>query len=70
MIEADEIGEVANGTLGSRILCRYCRNSAEGASGGPQAGSSKRSMSCREATCAGHKRQHVKTDPRRFSLQL
>ena len=44
--------------------------SAEGAPGGPQVGSSKRSMPCREATCACNKRQHVKTDPRRFSLQL
>ena len=37
----------------------------EGAPGGPQAGSLKRSMSCREATCACHKRQHVKTDLRK-----
>jgi len=42
------------------FLCRYCRNSAEGAPGGPQASSSYRSMPVRvsygRATCAATSR--------------
>jgi len=45
---------------------RYCRNSAEGAPDGPQAGSSNSSMTVRvsygRATCAGHKQEYVRNE--------
>ena len=70
----DEVGEVGDGLLGSRILCRYCRNSAEGAPDGPQAGSTNRSMPVRvsygRATCAGHKQECVKSKPRNLSPHI
>ena len=55
-----------DGSLGSRILCRYCRRPAEGAPDGPQADSCQRGMPLRVsyggATCAGHERKHVEID--------
>jgi len=56
------------------FLCRYCRNSAEGAPGGPQASSSYRSMPVRvsygRATCAGHKQKYVRNELGIPSTQL